>query len=111
MRRFYFRGIRQKILLASFVLFAVACSTIRTSDANDKTWVAGTVRAGMPEIDPNSAIYELHVNEGVSYQDVIDSLKSLSEGMKFVNPANFPIGEHMKQRGVDPQGVKEVRSF
>ncbi len=111
MRRFYFRGIRQKILLASFVLFAVACSTIRTSDTNDKAWVAGTVRAGMPEIDPNSAIYELPVNEGVSYQDVIDSLKSLSEGMNFVNPANFPIGEHMKQRGVDPQGVKEVRSF
>jgi uncharacterized protein (DUF302 family) len=31
--------------------------------------------------------------------------------MNFVNPANFPIGEHMKLRGVDPQGVKEVHSF
>jgi uncharacterized protein (DUF302 family) len=31
--------------------------------------------------------------------------------MNFVNPANFPIGEHMKQRGIDSQGVKEVRSF
>ena len=51
------------------------------------------------------------VKEGVSYQDVIDSLKSISEGMNFVNPANFPIGDHMKLRGVDPQGVKEVRSF
>lgn len=65
----------------------------------------------MPAIDQNSAIYELLVNEGISYQDVIDSLKSLSEGLNFVNPANFPIGEHMKQRGVDPQGIKDVRSF
>jgi len=51
------------------------------------------------------------VKEGVSYQDVIDSLNSISIGMNFVNPANFPIGEHIKQRGIDPQGVKEVRSF
>lgn len=66
---------------------------------------------GMPAIDPNSAVYEVPVNDGVSYQDVIDSLKSVSEGMNFVNPANFPIGDHMKLRGVDPQGVKEVHSF
>lgn len=58
-----------------------------------------------------SAIYEVQVDDGVSYQDVIDSLKSVSEGMNFVNPANFPIGEHMKLRGVDPQGIKEVHSF
>jgi uncharacterized protein (DUF302 family) len=64
-----------------------------------------------PEINQNSAIYEVQVNDGVSYQDVIDSLKSVSEGMNFVNPANFPIGDHMKLRGVDPQGVKEVHSF
>ena len=31
--------------------------------------------------------------------------------MNFVNPANFPIAENMKKRGIDPQGVKEVRSF
>ena len=31
--------------------------------------------------------------------------------MNFVNPANFPIGDHMKLRGVDPQGIKEVHSF
>lgn len=62
-------------------------------------------------INPNSALYEVAVKEGVSYQDVIDSLKSISEGMNFVNPANFPIGEHMKLRGIDPQGIKEVRSF
>ena len=66
---------------------------------------------GLPAIDPNTAIFELPVKEGVSYQDVIDSLKSISEGMNFVNPANFPIGEHMKLRGIDPQGVKEVHSF
>jgi uncharacterized protein (DUF302 family) len=71
----------------------------------------GKVRPGMSAIDPRTAIYELAVNEGVSYQDVIDSLKSLSEGLNFVNPANFPIGEHMKLRGVDPQGMKDVRSF
>ena len=65
----------------------------------------------LPPIDLNSAIYELAVKPGVSYQDVVDSLKSVSEGMNFVNPANFPIGEHMKLRGVDPQGVKEVHSF
>jgi uncharacterized protein (DUF302 family) len=66
---------------------------------------------GMPAIDKNSAIYEIAVNDGVSYQDVIDSLKSVSEGMNFVNPANFPIGDHIKARGIDPQGVKEVHSF
>lgn len=71
----------------------------------------GQVRPGMPPIDVSTAIYELPVNEGVSYQDVVDSLKSLSEGLNFVNPANFPIGEHMKLRGVDPDGIKEVRSF
>ncbi len=58
-----------------------------------------------------SAIYEVQVKEGVSYQDVIDSLKSISEGMNFVNPANFPIGDHIKARGTDPQGIKEVHSF
>lgn len=66
---------------------------------------------GMPDVDLENAIYEVPVKEGVTYQDLIDSLKSLSEGMNFVNPANFPIGDHMKQRGQDPQGVKEVRTF
>ena len=66
---------------------------------------------GMPSIDLTSAIYEVPVKEGVSYQDVVDSLKSVSEGMNFVNPANFPIGDHIKARGIDPQGVKEVHSF
>ena len=65
----------------------------------------------MPVIDNSTGIYELAVHEGVSYQDVIDSLKSLSEGKNFVNPANFPIAEHIKNRGIDPQGIKEVHSF
>lgn len=65
----------------------------------------------MPIINPNSAIYEVPVEPGVSYQDVIDSLKSISEGMNFVNPANFAIGDNMKKRGIDPEGIKEVRSF
>ena len=66
---------------------------------------------GMPSIDLTSAIYEVPVKEGVSYQDVVDSLKSVSEGMNFVNPANFPIGDHIKARGIDPQGVKEVHAL
>jgi uncharacterized protein (DUF302 family) len=66
---------------------------------------------GMPDINLESAIYEVPVNEGVTYQDVVDSLKSVSEGMNFVNPANFPIAEHIKLRGIDPQGVKEVHAL
>ncbi len=66
---------------------------------------------GMPEVDLNNAIYEVPVKDHVSYKDLVDSLKSLSEGMNFVNPANFPIGEHMQLRGINPQGVKEVRAF
>ncbi len=58
-----------------------------------------------------SALYEIEVQEGVSHEDVVDSLKSLSEGMNFVNPANFDIGENMAKRDIDPQGVKEVYSY
>jgi uncharacterized protein (DUF302 family) len=68
-------------------------------------------KARINDIDPNSAIYEVAVQDGVSYQDVVDSLKSLSEGMNFVNPANFAIGENMKKRDIDPQGIKEVHAF
>lgn len=66
---------------------------------------------GMPDVDLDNAIYEVPVKDSVTYQDLVDSLKSISEGMNFVNPANFPIGDHMKLRGQDPQGVKEVRTF
>jgi len=65
----------------------------------------------MPPIDPGKAIYVIPVEPNVTYDDVITSLKVISEGMNFVNPANFPIGEHMKLRGQTPEGVLEVRAF
>ncbi len=91
-------------VLSVVVLFLVAC-------AHSSAVAIRPVGNGMPEIDLNSAIYEVPVQEGVSYQDVVESLKSVSEGMNFVNPANFPIADHIKLRGIDPQGVKEVHSF
>jgi len=99
-----------RLMMALLLLSLGACAANKPVPASSNQLI-GKVRSGMPAIDPDSAIYELPVNEGVSYQDVVDSLKSLSEGLNFVNPANFPIGEHMKLRGVDPQGIKEVRSF
>lgn len=99
-----------RLMMALLLLSLGACAANKAVPASSNQLI-GKVRSGMPAIDPDSAIYELPVNEGVSYQDVVDSLKSLSEGLNFVNPANFPIGEHMKLRGVDPQGIKEVRSF
>lgn len=67
--------------------------------------------APMPPIDQNIAIYRVSVEPGVTYDDVVTSLKVISEGMNFVNPANFPIGEHIKQRGQPIEGVLEVHSF
>ena len=95
------------IFCAVFVLLLSACANPLSSP---KT-ITQTLPKGMPSIDFTTAIYEVPVNDGVSYQEVVDSLKIVSEGMNFVNPANFPIGEHMKARGVDPQGIKEVHSF
>ena len=103
-------GFYLKLLMAILLLSITACASNKPLAVVNNEMI-GKVRPGMPAIDPSTAIYELAVNEGVSYQDVIDSLKSLSEGLNFVNPANFPIGEHMKLRGVDPQGMKDVRSF
>jgi len=99
------------VFLIGLSLGMVACCFNQPNMAHKDNALIGQVRPGMPAIDPLSAIYELPVNANVSYQDVVESLKSISEGMNFVNPANFPIGEHMKLRGVDPQGIKEVRSF
>lgn len=84
------------------------CLVVSAADAASNVRVIGK---GMPDVDLDNAIYEVPVQAGLSYQELVDSLKSLSEGMNFVNPANFPIGEHMQQRGIDPQGVKEVRTF
>ena len=91
----------------AFVLVLGACASQKATQHA----MLQAMPNGLPGLDLNSAIYEVPVKEGVSYQDVLDSLKSISEGMNFVNPANFSIGEHMKLRGVDPQGVKEVHSF
>ncbi|MDP3086779.1 MAG: DUF302 domain-containing protein [Methylotenera sp.] len=94
------------LLLIGLLIFALsACSVV------DKSTIAVKATSVMPAVDTNNAIYEVPVADGVTYQDVLDSLKSLSVGMNFVNPANFPIGDHMKLRGIDPQGVKEVHSF
>jgi uncharacterized protein (DUF302 family) len=65
----------------------------------------------MPLIDHSSALYEVPVEPGVSYEDVIFSLKTVSEGMNFVSPANFPIAEHMKLRGLTPEEPLEVRTY
>jgi uncharacterized protein (DUF302 family) len=65
----------------------------------------------MKQDEQYGGIFEVQVKDGVSYQDVLDSLKSVSEGMNFVNPANFPIADHIKSRGIDPGGIKEVHSY
>ena len=64
----------------------------------------------MPPIDPSSPIYEVKVEPGVSYDDVVLSMKTAAEGKNFVSPATFLLGEHMQARGL-PQSVMEVRSY
>lgn len=99
-------------LTACLVLASCATTNKPQQTTNHAPYQAAVkVPNGMPAINVHSAIYEVAVKDGVSYQDVVDSLKSISEGMNFVNPANFPIGEHMKQRGQSPLGVLEVRAF
>ena len=68
------------------------------------------VASGTPKAVEDSAIYEVAVAPGVSYEDVVFSLKALAEGKNFVNPANFPLGEHLKARGQDPGGPLEVHA-
>lgn len=65
----------------------------------------------MPAVDSSIGLYQVPVEPGVNYDDLILSLKVISEGKNFVNPANLPIGEHMKARGQDPQGPLEVRAY
>ena len=107
------------VFLTATLFSLMACSPVKPDSvkpnlakpSNTEPELVGQVRPDMPAIDPNSGVYELAVNAGVTYKDLVESLKSISEGLNFVNPANFPIGEHMKLRGQDPQGVKEVHSF
>ena len=89
---------RYHFLICISVLI-IGCSTIKGEQVQNQS------------LKQQSGIYEVAVKDGVGHQDVIDSLKSLAEGMNFVNPANFPIGEHMKERGIDSQGIKEVYSY
>ena len=102
---------QSKLILSVLLILALASCVGQKTITPTAAVAKQNVPSGMPAIDPNSAIYEVAVAEGVSYQDVVDSLKSLSAGMNFVNPANFPIGDHIKLRGIDPQGVKEVHAL
>ena len=65
----------------------------------------------MPAVNQDRGLYEVEVEPGVSYEDVIDSLKVVSAGENFVNPANLPIGDHLRERGQIPEGPLEVRGF
>ncbi len=102
----------QKLLISALLFLLIGCTSLQANTheaSGDAAKASEKIKA--TGIDINSAIYEVQVADGVSYQDVVDSLKSVSEGMNFVNPANFPIGDHIKLRGIDPQGIKEVHSF
>ncbi len=64
----------------------------------------------MPPVDASTPIYEVKVEPGVSYDDVITSLKVAAEGKNLVSPATFSLAQHLQQRGVQT-GVLEVRSY
>ena len=87
-----------------FMMTIMGCASLGASNE-------AVAQNTMPAIDPNSAIYEIPVAPNVSYKDVVESLKVISEGKNFVNPANFPIGENMRKRGQDPGGVLEVHAL
>lgn len=75
-------------------------------------WAGGAMAAQpLPPIDPETPIYEVRVEPGVSYDDVLDSLKSAAQGKNFVSPATFPIGDHIKQRGLPLEGVMEIHTY
>lgn len=65
----------------------------------------------MPPVNSESALYIVPVEPGVTYDDVVTSLKVAADGKNFVSPAVFPIGEHIRQRGQQVQGVLEVRTY
>lgn len=92
-------------------MITVACQQGRSDGANAGSPLMVKVPEGLPAVNYASGLYEVAVQDGVSYEDVVESLTSISEGMNFVNPANFPIGEHMRNREQNPHGVLEVRAF
>lgn len=100
-----------KQFLSAVILLLLAACQPQQKVADNITSLPIRLPTGLPAIDYSKAIYEIPVQEGVTHEDVVDSLKSISEGMNFVNPANFPIGEHMLARDQKPQGVLEVRAF
>ena len=73
--------------------------------------VLSALADSLPPVNPDKALYIVRVEPGVSYEDVVTSLKSAAEGKNFVSPASFPIGEHIRQRGLPLQGVLEVRTY
>ncbi len=95
------------------IVLLSACATPKTSSTQSAAQTSSfkAMPDGLPAIDLNSALYELPVKEGVSYQDILDSLKSLSAGMNLVSSGNIPISEYMKLRGIDPQGIKDVHTI
>lgn len=65
----------------------------------------------MPPVDSGSPLYEVRVEPGVSYDDVVTSLNSAAQARNFVSPATFPLDEHIKNRGLAPEGVLETRAY
>lgn len=73
--------------------------------------VAPLWAAPLPPVDPGNALYIVEVESGVSHEDVVTSLDSAAVSRNFVSPAVFPIGEHLRQRGVPITGVLETRTY
>ena len=74
-------------------------------------WVMPAAAEPLPPVNPDKALYIVKVEPGVGYDDVVTSLKVAAEGKNFVSPATFPIGEHIRERGIPLQGVLEVRTY
>lgn len=71
----------------------------------------GLLADPLPPVDPDTPLYIVKVEAGVSYEDVVDSLKSAAASKNFVSPATFQIGKHIQERGLPLQGVLEVHSY
>jgi uncharacterized protein (DUF302 family) len=67
--------------------------------------------APMPSVNPDNALYIVPVEPGVAHEDIVISLDSAAQGKNFVSPATFPIGEHIRERGQELQGLIEVRTY
>ncbi len=89
------------VLILAILLFA-GCNTKSTEE---------TANIDNPKINPNSAIYEVAVQQGITHQEVLDSLKSVAVGMNFAASAHFEIDKSMRLRDIEPQGIKEVYTY